>query len=90
VQAIWGILFMRKITAMIAAAMMAAFPLATPVRAEVGVSKETPWSQKKDGDIEIFASCSASGNPPCSIDCPVGKAAVCTPGGLFPAKCECK
>lgn len=58
--------------------------------AEVGTLKVTKAKQKSQGGVKIFSSCSAYGNPSCSIDCPVGKAAICTPGGAFPAKCVCQ
>lgn len=82
----------RKVVALALFASVSLFPAVHSVKAdEVEVPRETKWEQRKDSNgVEILASCSAYGNPSCSIDCPTGKAAVCTPGGAFPAKCECK
>ena len=65
-----------------------------PAYAEIGVAKvSTAPKQKSSGGVKIFSSCSAYGNngqTVCSIDCPVGKSAVCTPGGAFAPTCECR
>lgn len=62
------------------------------LRAEVhdAISAQARVSKKRGGGIKPFASCSAYGNPSCSIDCPVGQAAICIPGGAFPARCRCQ
>jgi hypothetical protein len=40
--------------------------------------------------VRTLAHCEAPGTPRCSIDCPMGHAAVCEAGGAFPARCYCQ